>query len=80
LRVVMGLDAKTAAKVLGKRSGAVRTAAYRGLRGLAAYLEEAGDAAAAARTAAKTDRRAAPETAPDRRVTQTPASALKDMR
>jgi RNA polymerase sigma-70 factor (ECF subfamily) len=81
LRAVMGLDAKTAAKVLGKRSGAVRTAAYRGLRGLAAYLEETGDdAAAAARTAAKTDRRAAPERALDKRVTQTPASALKDMR
>jgi len=81
LRAVMGLDAKTAAKVLGKRSGAVRTAAYRGLRGLAAYLEESGDdAGAPARTAAKTDRRPAPERAPDRRVTQTPASALKDMR
>jgi RNA polymerase sigma-70 factor (ECF subfamily) len=81
LRAVMGLDAKTAAKVLGKRSGAVRTAAYRGLRGLAAYLEESGDdAGAPARIAAKTDRRAAPETAPDRRVTQRPAAALKDMR
>jgi len=81
LRVVMGLDAKTAAKVLGKRSGAVRTAAYRVLRGLAAYLEESGDdAGAPARTAAKTDRSAAPERAPARRVTQTPAAALKDMR
>jgi RNA polymerase sigma-70 factor (ECF subfamily) len=81
LRVVMGLDAKTAAKVLGKRAGAVRTAAYRGLRGLAAYLEETGDdAGATVGTAAKTDRRAAQERAPNRRVTQTPASALKDMR
>ena len=81
LRAVMGLDAKTAAKVLGKRAGAVRTAAYRGLRGLAAYLEETGDdAGTTAGTAAKTDRRAAPERAPNRRVTQTPASALKDMR
>jgi RNA polymerase sigma-70 factor (ECF subfamily) len=35
LRVVMGLDAKTAAHVLGKRPGAVRTAAHRGLRTLA---------------------------------------------
>lgn len=42
LRVVMGLDAKIAAEVLGKRAGAVRTATYRGLRGLAAYLDEAG--------------------------------------
>jgi RNA polymerase sigma-70 factor, ECF subfamily len=38
LRVVMGLDANSAAQVLGKRSGAVRTAAYRGLRRLAAQL------------------------------------------
>lgn len=42
LRVVMGLDAESAARVLGKRSGAVRTAAYRGLRGLARRLEDAG--------------------------------------
>jgi RNA polymerase sigma-70 factor (ECF subfamily) len=39
LRAVVGLDAKTAAKVLGKRPGAVRTAAHRGLRTLAAHLE-----------------------------------------
>ncbi len=32
LRVVVGLDAKTAAQTLGKRPGAVRTAAHRGLR------------------------------------------------
>ena len=38
LRVVMGLDAETAGKVLGKRAGAVRTAAYRGLRKLADRL------------------------------------------
>jgi RNA polymerase sigma-70 factor (ECF subfamily) len=42
LRVVVGLDAKTAAKVLGKRPGAVRTAAYRGLRRLAERLDELG--------------------------------------
>ena len=40
LRAVLGLDAATAAKVLGKRPGAVRTAAYRGLRTLARHLEE----------------------------------------
>jgi RNA polymerase sigma-70 factor (ECF subfamily) len=34
LRAVVGLDAKTAGRVLGKRAGAVRTAAYRGLRAL----------------------------------------------
>ncbi|SFR29878.1 RNA polymerase, sigma subunit, ECF family [Lentzea waywayandensis] len=39
LRVVVGLDAKAAAKVLGKRPGAVRTAAHRGLRALAAHLD-----------------------------------------
>jgi RNA polymerase sigma-70 factor (ECF subfamily) len=38
LRVVVGLDAQTAAKVLGKRAGAVRTASYRGLRRLAEHL------------------------------------------
>jgi len=38
LRAVLGLDAPAAAKVLGKRPGAVRTAAYRGLRTLADRL------------------------------------------
>jgi RNA polymerase sigma-70 factor, ECF subfamily len=38
LRVVVGLDAATAAQVLGKRPGAVRTAAHRGLRALAKRL------------------------------------------
>ncbi len=41
LRVVMGLDAETAGRVLGKRAGAVRTAAYRGLRRLAKELDQA---------------------------------------
>lgn len=40
LRVVVGLDAKSAGKVLGKRAGAVRTAAYRGLRRLADRLPD----------------------------------------
>lgn len=35
LRVVVGLDAKSAAQTLGKRPGAVRTAAHRGLKRLA---------------------------------------------
>jgi RNA polymerase sigma-70 factor (ECF subfamily) len=39
LRSVMGLDAKSAGKVLGKRPGAVRTAAYRGLKALALRLD-----------------------------------------
>ena len=47
LRVVVGLDAESAAKVLGRRPGAVRTAAYRGLRTLARFLEQAGDGHAA---------------------------------
>ncbi|NML50518.1 RNA polymerase sigma factor [Streptomyces sp. R302] len=38
LRVVVGLDAKSAAEALGKRPGAVRTAAHRGLRKLAELL------------------------------------------
>lgn len=42
LRVVVGLDAKSAAKVLGKRPGAVRTAAHRGLRALAEHLTPPG--------------------------------------
>jgi RNA polymerase sigma-70 factor (ECF subfamily) len=40
LRVVVGLDAETAGKVLGKRAGAVRTASYRGLRRLAERLDQ----------------------------------------
>ena len=42
LRTVLGLDAAAAGRVLGKRPGAVRTAAYRGLRTLAKRLERAG--------------------------------------
>ncbi|MCW2871259.1 RNA polymerase sigma factor [Actinacidiphila oryziradicis] len=42
LRVVMGLDSKTAAKVLGKRAGATRMATSRGLRRLAELLESDG--------------------------------------
>jgi RNA polymerase sigma-70 factor (ECF subfamily) len=40
LRVVMGLDAATVGRVLGKRPGAVRTATHRGLRRLAERLGE----------------------------------------
>ncbi|MER6164196.1 RNA polymerase sigma factor [Streptomyces violaceorubidus] len=38
LRVVVGLDGPSAARVLGKRPGAVRTATYRGLKRLARRL------------------------------------------
>ena len=40
LRAVMGLDAKTTGKILGRSAGAVRTAAYRGLRTLAKRVEQ----------------------------------------
>jgi RNA polymerase sigma-70 factor, ECF subfamily len=40
LRAVVGLDAPTAAKVLGKRPGAVRVAAHRGLRKLAKTISD----------------------------------------
>ena len=38
LRAVVGLDAKAAGQVIGKRAGAVRSAAHRGLRALARQL------------------------------------------
>ena len=38
LRAVLGLDAVAAGRVLGKRAGAVRTSAHRGLRRLAEQL------------------------------------------
>jgi RNA polymerase sigma-70 factor (ECF subfamily) len=58
LRVMIGLDAKTAAQILGKRAGAVRTAAYRGLRTLAQHLDRPppGDRPTAARRTAVTSR------------------------
>jgi RNA polymerase sigma-70 factor (ECF subfamily) len=56
LRVVVGLDAKSAGRVLGKRPGAVRTAAYRGLRKLAAQLDHYGLARDAADAPAATAR------------------------
>ncbi|MET9854912.1 RNA polymerase sigma factor [Streptomyces sp. NPDC006450] len=46
LRVVMDLDADSAARVLGKRAGAVRMASHRGLRKLAKLLEQQGAGAA----------------------------------
>ncbi|GED85185.1 RNA polymerase sigma factor [Streptomyces sp. 6-11-2] len=49
LRVVVGLDGPAAARVLGKRPGAVRTAAYRGLKRLARQLDEEARGGAAER-------------------------------
>jgi RNA polymerase sigma-70 factor (ECF subfamily) len=43
LRVVLGLDAKTAGAVLGKRPGAVRSAAQRGLRNLGRRVDPHGE-------------------------------------
>ncbi|HLH59746.1 MAG TPA: RNA polymerase sigma factor [Streptosporangiaceae bacterium] len=65
LRVVMGLDAESAGKVLGKRAGAVRTATYRGLKRLAARLDKA----------AKTDEAAAN---PGDRTTRTLSTGKTD--
>lgn len=42
LRAVVGVDAESAARVLGRRAGAVRTAAHRGLRRLARLLRQGG--------------------------------------
>lgn len=53
LRVVMGMNAKEAGRVLGKSPGAVRTAAYRGLRELAERLETAPEAAGTQRRTLK---------------------------
>jgi RNA polymerase sigma-70 factor, ECF subfamily len=47
LRAVVGLDVAMAARVLGKREGAVRSAAHRGLRALAKRLTEQSSAASA---------------------------------
>lgn len=71
LRAVIGLDSKTAGKVLGKRAGAVRTAAYRGLHTLAAYLEDPRATQATTQTVTETAAQV---------VTQQPRRALRDMR
>jgi RNA polymerase sigma-70 factor (ECF subfamily) len=44
LRAVLGLDAATAAHILGKRPGAIRTAAHRGLKTLPKKLARAREA------------------------------------
>ncbi|MEU9241573.1 RNA polymerase sigma factor [Streptomyces shenzhenensis] len=78
LRVVMGLDAKTAAETLGKRAGAVRTAAHRGLRKLAELLgadAEAADVLDALRPQREPNDRAATSAS----VTHTRSRTQKDM-
>jgi RNA polymerase sigma-70 factor, ECF subfamily len=66
LRAVMGLDAPAAARVLGKRPGAVRTAAHRGLRKLAEIVENGAQAGETRRSAGD--------------VTQMRTSTLKEVR
>lgn len=67
LRAVLGLDATTAGNVLGKRPGAIRTAASRGLRTLGKKLD-------------KHAREAPLGSAQSGPVTQTRDLALKDVR
>ena len=74
LRVVMDLDADTAARVLRKRAGAVRMAAHRGLRKLAKVLEQRGEG-----TGSGTPNRS-PEESCAPGVTPTTGPTLKDMR
>ncbi|MFK0170316.1 RNA polymerase sigma factor [Streptomyces sp. NPDC090306] len=82
LRVVVGLDAKSAAETLGKRPGAVRTAAHRGLKRLAELLgAEGGPAEAAGVPPARREplgRPVAPA-GPPAGVTQVRARTQKDM-
>jgi len=79
LRAVLGLDAITAGQVLGKRPGAIRTAAHRGLKTLHKKLDRAKEPpfADAARPAG-----AVPPAGvtPPARVTQTRGLTLKDVR
>ncbi|MGK5632176.1 RNA polymerase sigma factor [Streptomyces sp. URMC 123] len=90
LRVVVGLDAKSAAGVLGKRPGAVRTAAHRGLRRLAELLgagrpEEHEDSAAGGGTSPSGLDGVPPQRGPQAGavtsagVTETRARTQKDM-
>jgi RNA polymerase sigma-70 factor, ECF subfamily len=77
LRVVMDLDAESAARVLGKRPGAVRMAAHRGLRKLAKLLQQPG---AAPSRAAPWEGKPPPERKSRGGVTPAGPSTLKDMR
>ncbi|WP_371484532.1 RNA polymerase sigma factor [Kitasatospora sp. NBC_00315] len=74
LRVVLQLDAESAARVLGKRAGTVRMAAHRGLRALARLLEQSG-AAEAGIPRREPGKRKSPQG-----VTEPRTATLKDMR
>ncbi|HZR50868.1 MAG TPA: RNA polymerase sigma factor [Streptosporangiaceae bacterium] len=77
LRAVIGLDAEAAGRVVGKRAGAVRTAAHRGLRTLARRLAQ--DGLAQDGLAQNVSARDGGVTQKDG-VTQARSLALKDMR
>ncbi|MGW0731125.1 RNA polymerase sigma factor [Streptomyces sp. NPDC002851] len=79
LRVVVGLDAKSAAQTLGKRPGAVRTAAHRGLKRLAELLGEQAVEGLDAVPPQRPRRRAATAPAAPAGVTQSRARTQKDM-
>lgn len=74
LRVLLGLDAEHAARVLGKRAGSVRMAAHRGLKRLAGLLEQTGGAAAGVPRQQSTGKNL------PRGVTPARATTLKDTR
>lgn len=79
LTVVMELDAKAAGKVMGKRAGAVRVAAHRGLRRLAEQLsavrtEGTGPGPGKRPTSGKVPRQAR------RDVTALPGATVRDVR
>src|SRR6266566_3481400 len=79
LRAVLGLDANTAGQVLGKRPGAVRTAAHRGLKTLHKKINRAKEPppAGVARPAGVVEPAGATYPAG---VTQTRGLTLKDVR
>ncbi|MEU3315241.1 RNA polymerase sigma factor [Streptomyces sp. NPDC048387] len=76
LRVVVGLDAKTAAETLGKRPGAVRTAAHRGLKKLAELLGAEAGAAEAAEVRGRVGHNA-PDPVRDRDLDAVPAQRAR---
>ena len=86
LRAVVGLDAKTAGKVIGKRAGAIRSAAHRGLRTLAEWLEQAAESAAggattdASKITSKSASKVTSKEVTSKGVTQAEGLTLKDMR
>ncbi|MDT3397446.1 RNA polymerase sigma factor [Streptomyces sp. B1866] len=81
LRVVLGLDAKSAAAVLRKRPGAVRTAAHRGLRRLADLLGPGAeyDLSVLDGVPAQREARRGPATSPSPGVTDCAAPAQKEL-